>query len=533
MSSTYAKVFSNTDQSVPVPGKDQVQNNAGGHVFSLSKLEQLRRFLILGTEGGTYYAGERALTASNAVNLVTILQSPDAVAAAKLIAKVSTEGLAPKVSPVLFALACAFAYGSNDAKRVARNRFMSIVRTQSHLMEFVSYVNGMRGWGRMLRETVANWYTSTPVDKLAYQMVKYRNRSGWTTKDVLRMCHPKPPNEQRQALFAWAVGKDFDNILLPQIAFDHVLAMMSDTPDLGLIRKGLTHEMIPNTWLSDPKVWEALLPSMPLTAMIRNLAKMTTVGLLAPLSDAIQVVEKRLTDKEYIQKSRVHPFSLLLASSVYKHGCGIKGNLSWTPEKQIVSALNKAFYLSFKNVEPTGKRFYLALDVSGSMQACINNSYLTCAHASAAFAMAVARTETNYYCAGFGSKDRSHWGGTVMREIDITPETPLEDIIKQTTKITFGATDCSIPMVDALERKIPVDVFVVFTDNETWAGKIHPFQALKEYRKKMKIDAKLIVMGMTSTGFTIADPSDPGMLDLVGLDSSAPQLISNFARGEL
>lgn len=533
MSNAYAKVFSSTDQSVPVPGKDQVVNNAGGYVFAISKLAQLRRFLILGTEGGTYYAFEQKLTVDNAKNLLEVLKSDEAVAAVKLIAKVSTEGLAPKVSPALFALACAFTYGTRDAKRVARNRFMSIVRTQSHMMEFVSYVDDMRGWGRILRETVANWYTSTPVDKLAYQMAKYRNRNGWTTKDVLRMCHPKPLNDQQQALFAWAVGKDFDNILLPQIAFDHVLAMMSDTPDLGLIKKGLTHEMIPNTWLNDPKVWEALLPNMPLTAMIRNLAKMTTVGLIAPLSDAIKVIENKLSDAEYIQKSRVHPFSLLLASSVYKRGLGIKGNLTWKPEPRIVAALDKAFYLSFKNVEPTGKRFYLALDVSGSMGAFINNSYLTCAQAAGAFAMAVAKTELNYYCAGFGSAERTNWGATVMRQIDITPSTTLDSLAKKMKAITFGDTDCSLPMIDALERKIPVDVFVVFTDNETWAGKMHPFQALKDYRKKMNRDAKLIVMGMTSTGFSIADPSDPGMLDLVGLDSSAPQLISNFVRDGL
>jgi len=38
---------------------------------------------------------------------------------------------------------------------------------------------------------------------------------------------------------------------------------------------------------------------------------------------------------------------------------------------------------------------------------------------------------------------------------------------------------------------------------------------------------------MTSNGFTIADPNDAGMMDVVGFDSAAPQVISNFARGEI
>ena len=97
--------------------------------------------------------------------------------------------------------------------------------------------------------------------------------------------------------------------------------------------------------------------------------------------------------------------------------------------------------------------------------------------------------------------------------------------------LPFGATDCAQPMLDALERKLPVDVFVVYTDNETWAGDIHPHQALVEYRQKSGIDAKLVVVGMTATRFSIADPDDAGMLDVVGFDAAVPSLITEFARG--
>ena len=36
---------------------------------------------------------------------------------------------------------------------------------------------------------------------------------------------------------------------------------------------------------------------------------------------------------------------------------------------------------------------------------------------------------------------------------------------------------------------------------------------------------------MTSTGFSIADPNDAGMLDIVGFDSAGPALISGFIGG--
>ena len=82
----------------------------------------------------------------------------------------------------------------------------------------------------------------------------------------------------------------------------------------------------------------------------------------------------------------------------------------------------------------------------------------------------------------------------------------------------------------ALERGLSLDVFEVYTDNETWAGTVHPVQALRQYRAKTGISAKLIVAGMTSTGFSIADPDDGGMLDVIGFDSAAPAVMADFAR---
>jgi hypothetical protein len=74
---------------------------------------------------------------------------------------------------------------------------------------------------------------------------------------------------------------------------------------------------------------------------------------------------------------------------------------------------------------------------------------------------------------------------------------------------------------------------VIYTDSETWARDVHPAQALQEYRRALGIDARLVVIGMVSNGFSIADPADRGMLDVVGFDTATPQLISDFARGAL
>jgi 60 kDa SS-A/Ro ribonucleoprotein len=88
-------------------------------------------------------------------------------------------------------------------------------------------------------------------------------------------------------------------------------------------------------------------------------------------------------------------------------------------------------------------------------------------------------------------------------------------------------------MLYALDREREIDTFVIYTDSETWAGEVHPAHALADYRRASGIDARLVVVGMVSNGFSIADPNDPGMLDVVGFDTATPQLVSDFARGVL
>jgi len=85
----------------------------------------------------------------------------------------------------------------------------------------------------------------------------------------------------------------------------------------------------------------------------------------------------------------------------------------------------------------------------------------------------------------------------------------------------------------ALENKVAADAFVIYTDSETWAGAIHPAQALRQYRERTGIPARLVVVGMVANDFSIADPSDAGMLDVVGFDTAAPELIASFVRGEI
>jgi len=119
--------------------------------------------------------------------------------------------------------------------------------------------------------------------------------------------------------------------------------------------------------------------------------------------------------------------------------------------------------------------------------------------------------------------------GCGLTALAVDPDDRLDHVLKRIGRLRFGGTDCAVPMREALKHEWPVDVFVVYTDNETWAGKVHPAQALQQYRARMGIPAKLVVVAMASNGFSIANPEDAGMLDVVGFDAATPALIADFA----
>ena len=538
MSHTYLSKATNrktTPQSQPIPGKAQVKNSAGGYVFKLDDWKRLERFLILGSESPTYYASSRKLTAENVTCLENCLKQ-DAERFIRTIRDISACGRAPSNDPALLALALASSLGSAEVKAQIGAVLPQIARTGTHLFHFIQFTDGMRGWGRGLRNAIADWYYAHPIDQRAYQMIKYQSRDGWSHRDVLRQAHVKPRSDDYANLFAYVVGKPFERAALPlQVEAFETLKSITTPPNASksevanaiklIVDNELPRECVPTEWLNLPEVWEALLEKMPYMAMIRNLGKMSNVGLLRHLSKATAKVVDRLGDVEALRKARVHPVQVLMALSTYRSGAGLRGSLSWSPEKPIVGALNAAFYSAFTAVEPTGKRFYIGLDISGSMDGGhVAGTNLTPREVGAVLSMVTMRTEKRYHAIGFTTNDS-------LTPLPISPEMDLETVVRRCQCLPMGGTDCALPMLDALRAKMEVDCFIVITDNETWAGSTHPSQALVKYRKAMGIDAKMVVMGLTSTGFSIADPSDGGMLDVVGFDSAAPAVIADFVTG--
>lgn len=547
-----------TPQTEVIPGREavMVQNSAGGVSFSIDCWTRLERFLILGSEKGSYYATERKLTRENAAVVEECLKI-DPHRTIATIASISETGQAPKNTPAIFALVLATVGHTREIMK--QNALNRVCRTATHLFQFLEMAKEIRGHGSGFNGLVRFWYESKGSHHLALQVTKYRERNGYSHDYVIRGVRPFGHTHVHGAIYRWirrgmtGLGpriidrsqpgrehsKDYPAVnesLLPDII--HTYEEVKRTTDRATLVKLIREKAVPREFLegshsdalTDPAVWDALLERMPMMAMVRSLVRMSNTGLIKPLSEASKLIASRLTNPEYVQASKIHPVSLLMAASVYGGGIYEKGNrlvgsgMKSLPDSQIVAALDEAFYHAFGAVAPAGNNHLIAIDVSGSMTwSFLAGTNLDPREGAAALATVLVRTEPWTHVMAFSS---------TLSEFQMTKTMTAREAALKMGLVTAGGTDCAIPMLYAIKNKLDVDTFIVLTDDETWAGHIHPCQALAKYRREMgRPNAKLIVVGMVSNGFTIADPADPFMLDVVGFDSGAPSVMADFARG--
>lgn len=518
----YTRALAPSAVTENIPGT--IKNHDGGAVYAIDDMARAKRFLIIGTDGGTYYQSERDLTREN-LEVLRRLAADKPLEFVDLIRDVSVRGLAPKLDPQLFALAiCTATPGA--ARQEAYRLFPVIIRTGSHLLTWAKYHKALGGKvSRSWRRTVSDWYQERNIDSLAYQLAKYGQREGWAQKDLIDMSHALAggPDPEVAAVLRWARGeKDVQG--LPKL----IAALGNDESTIGeLVAAGASWEMLPDKAKRKPETWNLLLEQdkLPLGAMLRQLPRLTELKVIDDwfTNAASQAIHAKLSDEEQLRKARLHPINVLIAARQYQKGESRSG-LSYRPNNGVLETLDKAFYKSFETSPAAGKRTLIGVDVSPSMSsgyAALNG--LTAAEISIVLAMKILLTEPSSMAVGFANE---------IRELGIQRGDSLKTAMDRGRALSrmWGSTNPGALIEFAGRQKLEVDTFVVITDNEVNSGR-HVKHLLDQYRSKTGIPAKLCVLATSVTNMSIADPSDPGMLDIAGFGADVPALLTEFSRG--
>jgi 60 kDa SS-A/Ro ribonucleoprotein len=532
------KQVQSTPQTQPIPGREaeMVKGKSSGYMFKADTWRRLRRCLLIGTANASYYATKWELT-NDFVDVLeqAIKADPDRVASEIIYA---SDGRALNNSTSIWALVLLSMDESAAAKKAFQEIFPQVVRTASHFYEWMNYTKSVRGFGKIVREAGKNWLAQGDTKTLAYQLLKYQQRHGFSNRDALRLFHVKPQTEDRDLLFKWVLNgwetlpDRSPTASLNQIWWYEWLKRNPDRTKEAITKGRLTHEMSAPVGKMDRDAWQLLFEDMPIGALLRNLGSLTEIGVLAHSKENrawkknLDRVARILNSKEHLKKGRIHPIDILKALKTYKSGGSLgKSSKTWTPTPRIVDILETALELSFDAIEPTGKVFMHAVDISGSMSSyTVSSINLTCCEIATTMALASAKAERNYMIRGFS---------TQFIDLGINRSDSFSSAINKASNQNFGGTDASAAFSWIIKNNFYADVICLWTDCESWAGYKHPTQALAEYRQKVNPNAKAIYISLVPNNITLVDPKDPNSWDIAGFDPSTPRLIQSIASGEL
>lgn len=256
-----------TPQNMPLSG--QAPNRAGGFSWEVDDIQQLRRFIVLGTEGGTYHIGEKELGRENALSIIKLIRAGRGVEVVEEITRYSIEGRAAKQNPIIFALALCARDDDIATKKAAYDALNKVCRIPTHLFAFVQFCEALStgsGWGRSHRRAIQNWYLEKSSKALALAVTKYQQREGWSHRDLLRLSHVKSSRPEIACVLKYVIkgywecaefaslNEEVDNTL----EFLHAVQMAKECDEQTLIQlirqHNLVREHIPTQFLNSSSV---------------------------------------------------------------------------------------------------------------------------------------------------------------------------------------------------------------------------------------------------------------------------------------
>ncbi|XP_061192265.1 RNA-binding protein RO60-like [Saccostrea echinata] len=551
----------------------QVLNPDGGYVYKTTLELQLCSFICTGSSSRNYRTRSREIRLEDIPFVSELIQDGLGERVVELL--LHFQYRACRQDPLLFVLAICCRSSDRQTKRAGYNALPSICRIPTQLFKFLSFCQKInqknslsKGWGRAHRKAICDWYHSygtseTKLKLLALHITKYSKRHGWRHKTVMRLAHLNVKEEEDPALKYLVIlavkGKQYadsttfmENQRKREFYQTSTLKKISDllssietakhTKDVSQVKRlilehRLVREHIPTCFLNEREVWLALARHMPVTALIRNLGKMSKLEIFKrsnseekPSFEEYLALEK-LKNKELITKEKVHPFTYMLAINQYKKGENRSKSLQWPIYPQICSALKEGLYLSFENIKPTNKRFLVALDISKSVEesvTVVGSPSLQALDVAAFMLSLTIRTEQNCHAIIFSNNRATALPIRPDDDIEVVAE-KIKDLRSSPREVS---ADASLPFKYAIEKKKIYDVFIIYTDSYATSGTPHPSQALQFYRQSSgKTDAKLVVCNLACSDVSIGDIDDPLTLTVCGFDSYVPQIISNFING--
>ena len=489
-----------------------VLNAAGGKAFDLSPRQKLAQLAVTGCLNGTFYASAQDQL-SEVLELTKTLE-PEFIAKTAIYARKS--GFMKDMPALL--LACLTVPNGKGEMRsdLVAPVFHEVIDNGKMLRNFVqimrSGVVGRKSLGTAPKRLVQNWLLKASDRDL----IKACVGNDPSLADVIKMVHPKPLTKDREALFAYLIGREHDFSKLPQSIKDFEVfkerggKIVPDVPFQMLTALKLNSDHW--TQISERGGWH----------MVRmNLNTFARHGVFKRRK-AVKAIAKRLSDVDAIRRAKVFPYQIMAAYMASQ-----KSDLP----SEIVEALKEALEISLENVPSFGGNVVVCPDVSGSMSWSVSGyrkgatSAVRCIDVAGLMASVVLRNSETTKVLPFE---------VCVTDVKLSAK---DDVLTNAAKLSAiggGGTNCSAPLVHLNRRRAKVDLLIIVSDNESWAGRqggrstalMREWERLKARNPK----AQMICIDIVPNTTTQAASRDD-ILNIGGFSDRVFDVIGRFANG--
>ena len=304
----------------------------------------------------------------------------------------------------------------------------------------------------------------------AYNFSKYDRHGTVTFKDAIFLTHPKPKDEDQEAIFNDIVNETLKS---------------ADTWEVALSTKGASKE-----------TWTNVLPVMPFMARLRNCKNLLEHGVdIAP-------VIKMLKDPKAVQNSKQFPYRFF---SAYREIEDIPGS------DKLQDAINDAMELSVANVPMFPGITFVASDNSGSMRSPVSDkSKVERIEIAALFSAIVKKKSEDAIVSAFGSTFK------------IVPCSSRDSILTNMKKIKNAnvdhATNAYLAIQYLNDNKIHVDRIVLFSDMQCYSTHGYNYSIYEElvkYKRNVNPNVYTYSFDLASYG-TLQIPDDESRVCTAG-----------------
>ncbi len=310
---------------------------------------------------------------------------------------------------------------------------------------------GRKSLGSLPKRLVRQWLERASVDQIVHAAIG----NAPSLADVIKMVHPKPADAEREALYAWVIGKPYDEAKLPETlrayeAFKRnpQSAALPDLPFQYYTSMPLTI-----------KHWRALARRASWQTLRQNLNAFARHDVFKDQA-VVYDVTKTLTDVESIRRARAFPYQLLTAYNA------TASQSEQDVPTSIREALQDAMEIATRNVPTIEGDVVVAVDVSGSMASPItgyrqgSTSKVRCVDVAALIAACVLRANPEARVMPFD---------TAVRDVRPNPRDSVMTQARELAKLCGGGTAVSAPLQQLNRERAKVDLLVLVSDNESWA----------------------------------------------------------------